>query len=474
MSEDTYMKSRIVRKNGVLMIEIDGKTYPPLAFKSFRPDQNNISDFYAAGIRLFNILTSGITSAVGVPYSLFGESWVGLETYDFSPIDRQIELFMKHAPSAYFSLMIQLDTRDWWLEQQPGYPNSFHKMSQMETDPKWREAASKYMQAVINHVEEEYPDRFFAYFLLCGTTTEWFSDYSHEEPSLRLEDDYRRFCENPAVCIPTEDERETDASRVFLDNSMDSNLIRYRKFESVQRSDTVLYFAEKAQEILCHNKLLGLYYGYLLELKDTRLWETGALDYERVFLSKDIDLFASPVSYEYRDLDVGSHQMLMRSTLDHHNKIFFIEHDHTTSITPDIIEGCHFVHPGKVKHLSDDIDLMRRNFMLALSNHTGIWWFDMFGGWFSNPLLMGEISTMITAANTCYHRKRDHIAEIAIFGDPESMYQVNKNSGLNNLIFDRQRNEWSYLGAPYDLYSACDYENIDVSKYKLFISRVVK
>ena len=44
MSEDTYMKSRIVRKNGVLMIEIDGKTYPPLAFKSFRPDQNNISD----------------------------------------------------------------------------------------------------------------------------------------------------------------------------------------------------------------------------------------------------------------------------------------------------------------------------------------------------------------------------------------------------------------------------------------------
>ena len=42
-----------------------------------------------------NILTSGVTSAVGVPYSLFGESWVGLETYDFSPIDRQIELFMK-------------------------------------------------------------------------------------------------------------------------------------------------------------------------------------------------------------------------------------------------------------------------------------------------------------------------------------------------------------------------------------------
>ena len=142
------METRIVRKNGVLMIEIDKKAYPPLAFKSFRANQKNISDFYAAGIRLFNILTSGVTSAVGVPYSLFGESWVGMETYDFTPIDRQIDLFTQCAPDAYFSLMIQLDTRDWWLEQHPGYPNSFHKMAQMETDPLWREAASKYMQAV--------------------------------------------------------------------------------------------------------------------------------------------------------------------------------------------------------------------------------------------------------------------------------------------------------------------------------------
>ena len=463
------METRIVRKNGVLMIEIDKKAYPPLAFKSFRANQKNISDFYAAGIRLFNILTSGVTSAVGVPYSLFGESWVGMETYDFTPIDRQIDLFTQCAPDAYFSLMIQLDTRDWWLEQHPGYPNSFHKMAQMETDPLWREAASKYMQAVIHHVEATYPDRFYAYFLLCGTTTEWFSDYSHEESSPRLESDYKKYCQNSETSIPPKKERETSASQIFLDVKKDANLINYRKFESVQRSDTVLYFAEKAQEVIQHKKLLGLYYGYLLELKDTRLWETGALDHERIFLSKDIDLFASPVSYEYRDLDTGSHQMLMRTTLERHNKIFFIEHDHTTSITPDIIEGCRFVHPGKVKQLSDDVDLMRRNFMLALTNHTALWWFDMFSGWFADPLLMHEISTMISTVNMCYRRHRERIAEVAIFGDPEAMYLVNKNSGLNNLIFDRQRKEWSYMGAPYDLYSACDYGNIDVTQYKMYI-----
>lgn len=463
------MESKIVRENGMLMIDINGKTYPPLSFKSFRPNKKNISDFYKAGMRLFNILTSGVTSAVGVPYTLFGESWIGEYEYNFKPIDNQIELFIENAPDAYFSLMVQLDTRTWWLESHPDYPDSFRKMAQMETDTEWREAAATYMQAVISHVEEKYPERFFAYFLLCGTTTEWFSDYSHEEPNSRLIEDYKKYCNDENAEIPSLEERETEKNKVLLDTKTENNLIRFRKFESYQRSDTVSFFASKAQEILKHKKLLGMYYGYLLELKDARLWETGYLDYERIFLSEDIDLFSSPLSYEYRGIDEGSHQMLMRSTLENHNKIYFIEHDHTTSITPDIIEGHRFVHPGKVDNLDNDIDLMRRSFMLAMANRTAMWWFDMFSGWFANYRLMEEIETQISIFNRMYRKERNNISEIAIFGDPESMYLVNKNSGLNNLLFDRQRGEWSFIGAPYDLFSACDYNAIDVSKYKLYI-----
>lgn len=463
------MASKVVREHGNLMIEIDGKTFPPLSFKSFRPNRNNVSGFYQAGIRLFNILTSGITSAIGVPYSLFGESWVGINKYDFSPIDAQIEFFLRNAPDAYFSLMIQLDTRDWWLEQNPGYPNSFHRLAQMETDPKWREAAADYMQAVICHVEEKYQGRFYAYFLLCGTTTEWFSDYSHEEPSIRMEEDYARYCRNKRQTVPSAYERETDADQVFLNSPENDNLIRYREFESVQRANTVLYYARKAQEILQHNKLIGVYFGYLLELEGARLWETGALDYERIFLSKDIDLFASPVSYAYRGVQTGCQQMLMNATLEKHNKLFFLEHDHTTSIVPNVIEGHTFAHPGKVDNLRDDIDLMRRSFMLAMANRTAFWWFDMLGGWFSHARFMKEITHMIQLTNELYRHKRESISEIAIIGDPKAMYCVNKNSNLNDMLFGRQRGEWSHIGAPYDLFSACDYDGLDEKKYKLII-----
>ena len=108
--------TKIVRENGVLKIQINGKNYNPLSFKSFRPNPQNVSEFYNAGIRLFSVLSSGITSALGVPYSLYGESWTGDNQYDFSAIDRQMDMFIENAPDAYFAPMLQIDPRDWYLK----------------------------------------------------------------------------------------------------------------------------------------------------------------------------------------------------------------------------------------------------------------------------------------------------------------------------------------------------------------------
>ncbi len=463
------MKCELKKNNGMLSIYIDGEAYAPVSFKSFRPTKKNITDFYSAGIRLFNILSSGIISAVGVPYSLYGESWIDEYTYDFTPIDRQIALFTENAPEAYFALMLQLDTRPWWLKKYTGYPDSFRKMAQMEADPRWRAAASAYMQAVLRHVEEKYGDRFYGYFLLAGTTTEWLSDNSFEDASPISEAAYKVWRKDPSALIPAKECRETDEKIVFLDCCKDENLIQYRKFGSWQRADTILYFAKKAQEILQHKKLLGLYFGYIFELDGSRLWNTGHLDYERVFLSEDIDMFSSPVSYAYRAQDCGSHQMLTSQTLAANNKLYFIEHDQTTCIVPDIIEGQYFVHPNKVKTIEEDINLLRRDFLLAAASGCAMWWFDMFEGWFYNETLMNEITEMIRASKLLLSAGYRSVSEIAIIADPESMYFVNKNSGMNTILFGKQRGELSLIGAPYDIFSSCDVANMDTAQYKLFI-----
>lgn len=175
--------SEIVRENGVLKIKINDKLYAPLSFKSFRANPNNVSEFYNAGVRLFSVLSSGITSALGVPYSLYGESWIGEKEYDFSAIDRQMDMFCKNAPEGYFAPMLQLDTRSWYIESHPEIPNSFTNLSQIAGDKEWKKAASDYLKAAIAHIEEKYGERVYGYFLLCGTTTEWFSDRDYENPN---------------------------------------------------------------------------------------------------------------------------------------------------------------------------------------------------------------------------------------------------------------------------------------------------
>ncbi|MBD8946672.1 MAG: hypothetical protein EGR97_05080 [Clostridiales bacterium] len=463
------MKCRVERKKGRVFININNTNYFPLAFKTFRACDKNISDFYNAGIRLFNVLTGSITSAIGLPYSLFGETWLDDEIYDFKPIDEQIDLFIKNAPESYLSVMLQVDTRDWWLQKRKGYPNSFTHMAHMEADGEWRDLAGKYIQAAINHIEKKYGEKVFGYFLLGGTTTEWFSEYTYEYPSKLTEREFKKWTGIENRLIPNYDERETDKDVVFLGEDLYKNLIDYRKFEAWQRTDTIEYFVNKAQEILKHKKLLGLYYGYIFELENQRLWDTGYLNYERIFISKDIDMISSPMSYSYRAQDDSSEGMVADATLSLHDKIDFLEHDQTTCILPDEFEGKRFVHPNKAETIEEDINLLRRDFMLAFGNGIAMWWFDMLGGWWYDDRFMEEIKKMILISNTLSDKEYKPLSEVAVIVDPESMYYVNKNSGINNMALSEQRRELSYLGVPYDLYSTCDLKNIDIEKYKVYI-----
>ena len=49
------MIAKISQLNGNKIIEIDGKPYVPVAYRSFRPIPSNISQFYRSGVRLFQI-----------------------------------------------------------------------------------------------------------------------------------------------------------------------------------------------------------------------------------------------------------------------------------------------------------------------------------------------------------------------------------------------------------------------------------
>ncbi|MBR3714892.1 MAG: hypothetical protein IKM18_03190 [Clostridia bacterium] len=474
------MKVKTTRENGLLKIDIDGKLYDPLSFKSFRPNPQNISEFYKAGVRLFSVLSSGIICALGVPYSRYGESWIGDGEYDFSSIDRQMDMFVENAPDGYFAPMFQIDTRPWYCEKYPETPNSFQHLSQTAHDERWRRAAADYLKAAIAHCEEKYGDRIYGYFLLGGMTTEWLAHPDKEASHPLKEAAYKKYRNDENATLPTLEEFEKKGP-VFLEET-EENVLAARRFHAESVADLVLYFASEAQSVIKHEKLLGLYYGYLLELGGEYLFNSGHLAYENVYLSGNIDMVSSPSAYPYRALTDPSAFMVTQKTLDVRDKLYFLEFDHITHVAPTMINepcedstgnGCLKAIPGaknKCKDQTESINLMWRDFLLCYANGAAMWWFDMFDGWFRSSEMMGAIEKMITIRRDVLSNKmKDSIAEIAVYAEGESMYHVRKNSWLASVCLSDMRRSFAEMGAPYDLYSIADLDRCDSDRYKLII-----
>ena len=471
--------AKVVRDNGILKININGKLYNPLSFKSFRPNPKNVSEFYTAGVRLFSVLTSGITSALGVPYSLYGESWIGDGRYDFSAIDRQMDMFIENAPDAYFAPMLQLDTRNWYLKEHPEVPNSFTHLSQIACDESWKRAAADYMKAAVTHIEEKYGDRVYGYFMLCGTTTEWFSDHDFEAPHPIKNAGYKKWRNDNNAALPDTD-LLNKTGNVFLSGE-ENEVYLARKFHNELIAELVLYFAKEAQSVIKRNKLLGVYYGYLFELGGQRLYNAGSLGYEKVFESPLIDMISSPSSYGYRGINDPSAFMVTQKTLDEHNKIYFLEFDHITHVAPErITEGveqssnnCKMVTiPGagnKCKSETESLNLMYRDFVLCMSKGAALWWFDMFDGWFRSEGMMNAVSRMLEIAGEVSKKPVKSAAEIAVFAEGESMYRARKTANLASVCLQDIRRTLAECGAPYDLYSISDLSLSSADNYKLYI-----
>lgn len=474
------MQVSLKRQAGQLLVDIDGTLYPPLSFKSFRPNPTNIREFHDAGVRLFTVLSSGIICALGVPYSKFGESWVGEGKYDFAPIDRQMEMFLENAPEGYFAPMFQIDTRPWYIAARENCPNSFTHLSQIAGDPQFQKDAADYLRAVVTHCEEKYGERIWGYFLLGGHTTEWFSDKDYESPHPWKEAAFRRYLHDESATLPDKARLERTGS-VFLDKD-EGDIAVFRQFHAKLISDLVLHCASAVQDVIHHQKLLGLYFGYLFELGTPRLHNAGHLDYERVFASPDIDMISSPSAYGYRKQNDPSAFMVTQKSLDSRDKLYFLEFDHRTHTAPAEVQEPVADDSGNTsypkipgwdsgcKTEGESINLLYRDFLLCEAHGAALWWFDMFDGWFRSPGMMGAIHHMIEIDKRLMDVERRSVAQVAVFCEGgDSLYHVRKTSPIASTCLGGIRRTLAEMGAPYDLYSIGDLAEIDADRYAFYI-----
>ena len=446
------------------MIEIDGKCYLPAAFRSFRPTPANVSLFYRNGVRLFQMQCSGINNRLNIPYSTYGGAWVGDHEYDFSVVDKQMQMFMKFAPDGYFMMMAVLDMPEWWRKKYCCDNYSFTRLGEACFEQKWIEDACDYLKAFITYTEEHYGDRIFGYSFAAGRSNEWFD--GHSTPLEKKAAAFREYMGDEGVHIPTEADIK-DKSLPLL-HTQDSVMFNYNRFASTLTPSLILRFASAAQEVLEHKKITGLFFGYSM-LPVGWQTSTATTGYEKVWQSDDIDMIFAPA--EYYDARLADGVSTYQGAIDSlalHNKLYLHEIDHRTYLATYPLETG-FIMSSDYKTEEETVRVLRRELCAVAAKGAALWWFDFIGGYYASPGLEKEIKQQMQILERLSSLKRESAAQIAVFVDPSSYHYMKDHSSIAHDVAAATRDTLNRCGAPYDIFNQNDLPYVDRDKYKMFV-----
>lgn len=474
------MKVKIHQQNGNFTIDINGKQYPFVATRSFRPEGDVVKKFSEYGLKFFNIFPSGIMTALlkrTVPYSLFGPVWTGKGEYNWDNLRAQCnEVIGSIDENTYFSVNVHLDPPGWFVEQHPELRDHWEQMVQNLSHKEWREEAANYLRALVGKLEEWYPERLYAIFLFSGGTTEWYSYYPMTvaaDPTDLQRQAYRDYCGDQNATLPTLDAIRSADDGWIRSRRKDGESIRYIKFINDTTVDTILYFARVAKEFTGGDRLVGLFYGGVYgQVLDYGTW-MGYNQLERMLASPDVDMLFCPASYICRKLESTSAWRMPVESLSLAGKLCVHEIDSASYLLKKQADPAADSHAKGRDEVftcpSDNIMYIRREAGIAMAKGQGYWWFDMFSGSYDDPVMMESIADIHRVQKELMNRSAKSVAEMVMLIDQESSFYVKGHSFYP--MVEHMLPAMNRTAIPYDVGMTFDINKpgFDVDKYKLYL-----
>ncbi len=454
------------------------KKKPYFAYRSFWKEFDAKKRFREVGVNQYCVFAAHSNNSLGEPYCQYPPTWLWFDAYDFAPFDEQVEDLLAIHPEPEILCMVDLNS-PVWLARQLGCrkvsSDSFAALTDALAAECWFEATQKYMEALIRHAEEKYGQLIQCYILACGATDEWM-DYSGGRETREKLERYRAWNrergEAEPDCIPSLNRRfHAPHPGGLRDPETDREAVRYWRFLSELVAGSILRFAAAAKALIPAEREVGVFYGYILELK-LGLVQCGHLAYEKVLASQAVDFVISPGSYSDRQMGGGGGFMTPNGTVHRFGKGCLHELDHRThtanmQLTPNVRLPWMTAWPDE----RADIAGLRREFGRSLCHGTSVWWFDMWGKFFDSDRVMAEIGRFGKLWEEFADRDTEPLAEVAVIVDPDSMLYVDDSGkeGISSRIYEPLIAACNRLGAPYRVFSFNDLPEVDWSGCKLAI-----
>ncbi|MBR4050891.1 MAG: hypothetical protein IKK09_10390 [Clostridia bacterium] len=471
------MTSSIEFQHGRPYIKIDGELYAPLAYTAYFEECAEYSDFIASGYRMFFVNVSftdlPINNVTGFTPFLTG-IFEG-DSPDYNEFDGTVNRILDECPDAFIFPRINIAMPRKWIEA--------HLDETVETPTGRRESlysdlfkydGSELLKKLVSHIRNApYADRVAGYQLCGGTTQEWmhhdlsgsFSDMGLQKFRLWMKEKYDI----------------TDVPDLAKDDLGKDSC--YGEFCCEEAAKTVEHFARVLKEHINGEQIAGVFYGYNAYVNNP-LWGLHGL--RLIIDSPYIDFFSSPCCYdENRSLGFDWGDMLTAQSVKEHGKLYFVECDIRTHLTQRMQasrpgryrDGIYELHDGNGNKTvwcgpeSQELSLsaIRKAFAHQLTKASGIWWFDMWGGWYHSDEIMSEMAKMRAIAEIAKDKNTEQYpqAETVLFIDEKAYLNNPTGSELCHAV-NHTRIRMGNSGIPFDLCLVEDAEKV-IKNYRAAI-----
>ena len=495
------MKARLTYTGEQCAIALENETLMPVAYMSYAPLKENLDEMKRIGVRLFMFPIyagdEGINMESGLR-PLYDGFFKGYGEYDFTVVDEMLSRLAPTGKEDVFVIpRVCLEPPIWW---QRLHPDEVARDSRGEAQrecfasKKWLSDMTVALEALIDHLRaSKWAERIIGYHIAAGGTEEWAYQcrydpqyYDYSEVNLRAyreflrarygslaaiaaahKKDYKKFED---IRFPHPVEREYAKNGYLRDPDTERAVLDYYDYHNESVADAILYFCRAAKEYTGGEQLVGAFYGYVFAMPQNF---KGLHALGKVLASPYIDFLSTT--------NCGAHWSFSSAVESArlHKKLWMCEGDIRTCLSAGMGKNLAHAMPDNdyydsaVWHgpetVKGSVDKLTQALARIATASVGIWWFDMFGGWFKNEEMQRVIARSIPLL--AEQKNELFVTEVAFVVD-ERGHKYSSLDARSLLYATRELTENMELaGFPYDNYLLSDIADpaFPADKYRLII-----
>lgn len=497
---------RVAEQNGAPGLFLDGRPVAPVMFWQWEAEEQDMKALAGAGVKLFGIFGS---------FGHYQNPYWGKEGFcGMAYQDERLDRLLEWVPDAAFLPRIFAAAPQWWIDANPD--EQIRYSNPQVLPPNWKglnhsipresfasekcrsELGAVYRQAV-RHLHRRYGKHLLGIHLANGPWGEnfaWdgltqiggaplsragFSDVSYPM-TVRfrryLREKYRDVArlrdawKDSAVSfdnaeVPTMAQRlSLDVDGVWRDPAKGRRVPDYFECMNAVTVEMLDHYGgivkgETGLPVLA-------FYGYTQDERWSIECDHRAIS--KMYRLKNVDMFSAPHTYHRRSPGEDGCMRCYLASAALHGKLFIDEGDDMTHLEqrksrPD--------HRCAATNLFESVNLLYREFGMAVTHGTGLWYMDLKRDTFRDPELVAAVGKMRRAADLALKHDRKHRSEVAVVSNIESEfymgYRRTEANSMSELLYLQQVGAFHRAGAPFDWYLAEDLDAVADRNYKVVV-----